>query len=141
MRHFPACAFSEVAFMRSRTVRFTIPPQSSSKTIPSQSSVSNGLSDITSFINAIRYPLADKNASTIRHFAITFCLAIFLLIYHVMRTDTCIKPHTLRDTVTGRNRNRKKQHTLFISKMAKDNGVTTMLADQLMARRSTFTFT
>ena len=38
-----------------------------------------------------------------------------------MRTDACIKPHTLRDTVTGRNRNRKKQHMLFISKMAKDN--------------------
>ena len=29
-----------------------------------------------------------------------------LLIYHVMHTDTCNKPHTLRDAVTGRNRNR-----------------------------------
>ena len=29
----------------------------------------------------------------------------FLLIYHVMRTDTCNKPHTFRDAVTGRNRN------------------------------------
>ena len=28
-----------------------------------------------------------------------------VLLYHVMRTDTCNKPHTLRDAVTGRNRN------------------------------------
>ena len=28
-----------------------------------------------------------------------------------MRTDTCNKPHTLRDAVTGRNRNRKGQCT------------------------------
>ena len=36
---------------------------------------------------------------------IFYLLCFFLLIYHVMRTDTCNKPHTLRDAVTGRNRN------------------------------------
>ena len=37
---------------------------------------------------------------------IFYLLCFFLLIYHVIRTDTCNKPHTLRDAVTGRNRNR-----------------------------------
>ena len=45
-----------------------------------------------------------------------------------MRTDTCNKPHTLRDAVTGRNRNRKRpymsvrlvtcQHTVGITRIA-----------------------
>ena len=39
--------------------------------------------------------------------AFIYCVLLFTnIIYHVMRTDTCNKPHTLRDAVTGRNRNR-----------------------------------
>ena len=55
-------------------------------------------------------------------FSFTFLLSFILLlstvfffftniIYHVMRTDTCNKPHTLRDAVTGRNRNRIHRET------------------------------
>ena len=41
--------------------------------------------------------------------AFIYCVLLFTnIIYHVMRTDTCNKPHTLRDAVTGRNRNRNR---------------------------------
>ena len=46
--------------------------------------------------------------SFIFYLAFIYCVLLFTnIIYHVMRTDTCNKPHTLRDAVTGRNRNRK----------------------------------
>ena len=45
--------------------------------------------------------------SFIFYLAFIYCVLLFTnIIYHVMRTDTCNKPHTLRDAVTGRNRNR-----------------------------------
>ena len=45
--------------------------------------------------------------SFIFYLAFIYCVLLFtnIIIYHVMRTDTCNKPHTLRDAVTGRNRN------------------------------------
>ena len=44
--------------------------------------------------------------SFIFYLAFIYCVLLFTnIIYHVMRTDTCNKPHTLRDAVTGRNRN------------------------------------
>ena len=47
--------------------------------------------------------------SFIFYLAFIYCVLLFTnIIYHVMRTDTCNKPHTLRDAVTGRNRNRKR---------------------------------
>ena len=46
--------------------------------------------------------------SFIFYLAFIYCVLLFTnIIYHVMRTDTCNKPHTLRDAVTGRNRNRE----------------------------------
>ena len=43
--------------------------------------------------------------SFIFYLAFIYCVLLFTnIIYHVMRTDTCNKPHTLRDAVTGRNR-------------------------------------
>ena len=42
--------------------------------------------------------------SFIFYLAFIYCVLLFTnIIYHVMRTDTCNKPHTLRDAVTGRN--------------------------------------
>ena len=42
--------------------------------------------------------------SFIFYLAFICCVLLFTnIIYHVMRTDTCNKPHTLRDAVTGRN--------------------------------------
>ena len=50
--------------------------------------------------------------SFIFYLAFIYCVLLFTnIIYHVMRTDTCNKPHTLRDAVTGRNRNRNTQET------------------------------
>ena len=47
--------------------------------------------------------------SFIFYLAFIYCVLLFtIIIYHVMRTDTCNKPHTLRDAVTGRNRNKGK---------------------------------
>ena len=44
--------------------------------------------------------------SFIFYLAFIYCVLLFTnIIYHVMRTDTCNKPHTLRDAITGRNRN------------------------------------
>ena len=44
--------------------------------------------------------------SFIFYLAFIYCVLLFTnIIYHVMRTDTCNKPHTLRDAVTGRSRN------------------------------------
>ena len=44
--------------------------------------------------------------SFIFYLAFIYCVLLFTnIIYHVMRTDTCNKPHTLTDAVTGRNRN------------------------------------
>ena len=41
--------------------------------------------------------------SFIFYLAFIYCVLLFTnIIYHVMRTDTCNKPHTLRDAVTGR---------------------------------------
>ena len=41
--------------------------------------------------------------SFIFYLAFIYCVLLFAnIIYHVMRTDTCNKPHTLRDAVTGR---------------------------------------
>ena len=43
--------------------------------------------------------------SFIFYLAFIYCVLLFTnIIYHVMRTDTCNKPHTLGDAVTGRNR-------------------------------------
>ena len=43
--------------------------------------------------------------SFIFYLAFIYYVLLFTnIIYHVMRTDTCNKPHTLRDAVTGRNR-------------------------------------
>ena len=43
------------------------------------------------------------------YLAFIYCVLLFTnIIYHVMRTDTCNKPHTLRDAVTGRNTPSKK---------------------------------
>ena len=54
--------------------------------------------------------------SFIFYLAFIYYVLLFTnIIYHVMRTDTCNKPHTLRDAVTGRNRNRKFANHLPIS--------------------------
>ena len=43
--------------------------------------------------------------SFIFYLAFIYCVLLFTnILYNVMRTDTCNKPHTLRDAVTGRNR-------------------------------------
>ena len=43
--------------------------------------------------------------SFIFYLAFIYCVLLFTnIIYHVMRTDTCNKPHTLRDAVNGRNK-------------------------------------
>ena len=67
------------------------------------------------FLNTPAFPVFSPptyfNPAFILRFYLSFIfylLCFFLLIYHVMRTDTCNKPHTLRDAVTGRNRH---QHT------------------------------
>ena len=55
--------------------------------------------------------------SFIFYLAFIYCVLLFTnIIYHVMRTDTCNKPHTLRDAVTGRNRNLHSQriHPKFV---------------------------
>ena len=52
--------------------------------------------------------------SFIFYLAFTYCVLLFTnIIYHVMRTDTCNKPHTLRDAVTGRNRETEKLYMHF----------------------------
>ena len=49
--------------------------------------------------------------SFIFYLAFIYYVLLFTnIIYHVMRTDTCNKPHTLRDAVTGRNRNRNRDN-------------------------------
>ena len=62
------------------------------------------------FLFFVLQPILTKLLSFAFTFLLSFILlylqCFFLLIYHVMRTDTCNKPHTLRDAITGRNRNR-----------------------------------
>ena len=58
--------------------------------------------------------------SFIFYLAFIYCVLLFTnIIYHVMRTYTCNKPHTLRDAVTGRNRNtivmNSKPHPKFFT--------------------------
>ena len=65
------------------------------------------------FLNTPTFPVFSPptyfNPAFILRFYLAFIYCVLLFtntIYHVMRTDTCNKPHTLRDAVTGRNRNR-----------------------------------
>ena len=62
------------------------------------------------FLNTPTFPVFSPptyfNPAFILRFYLSFiyCVLLFTnIIYHVMRTDTCNKPHTLRDAVTGRN--------------------------------------
>ena len=58
------------------------------------------------------------------YFILFYVLCFFLLIYHVMRRDTCNKPHTLRDAVTCRKRNRKEMgNTSREKKIQKDRHI------------------
>ena len=52
--------------------------------------------------------------SFIFYLAFIYCVLFFTnIIYHVMRTDTCNKPHTLRVAVTGRNR-KYRAYSIYI---------------------------
>ena len=62
--------------------------------------------------------------SFIFYLAFIYCVLLFTnIIYHVMRTDTCNKPHTLRDAVTGRNRKCVKYLNGKTSTLSRRNGV------------------
>ena len=68
------------------------------------------------FLNTPTFPVFSPPTffTLLLSFGFTFLLSVILLLSTVllctniplMRTDTCNKPHTLRDAVTGRNRNR-----------------------------------
>ena len=71
--------------------------------------------------------------SFIFYLAFIYCVLLFTnIIYHVMRTDTCKKPHTLRDAVTGRNRNRKNSMKAIPNSIPK-NAIPTPIPIQMMA--------
>ena len=58
------------------------------------------------FLNTPTFPVFSPPTYLIFYLAFIYCVLLFTnIIYHVMHTDTCNKPHTLRDAVTGRNRN------------------------------------